>query len=94
MAYAIVRFEVEDFTKWRTAFEEAASLRKSYGSRGVRIFRAVDQPTSVVVVADYESPERARQLFQSPEFREATKRAGLAGPPDVVILDEVGQLPA
>jgi heme-degrading monooxygenase HmoA len=94
MPHALVRITVEDFAKWRPVFEEAATLRKAHGSKGVQIFRSVDKPNEVVLVAEYEELEKARQLFQSPEFREATKRAGVLGSPEVSFLDEVGRVPA
>lgn len=94
MPYTLVRITVEDFAKWKPVFDEAAALRKAYGSKGVRVFRSVDKPNEVVLVAEYEDLEKARQLFQSQEFREATKRAGVSGPPEVNFLDEVDRLPA
>ena len=80
--------------KWKTVFDEATPLRKSYGSRGVRVFRSADHPNELVLLAEYADLERARQLFQSAEFREATQRAGVAAPPDVTLADEVHQSPA
>jgi heme-degrading monooxygenase HmoA len=94
MPYTLVRITVEDFAKWRAVFDEAATLRRAYGSRGVRVFRSVDKPNEVVLIGDYEDLEKARQLFQSQEFREATKRAGVSGPPEVSYLDEVDPAPA
>jgi hypothetical protein len=40
-------------------------------------------------LAKYEDREKARQMFQSQEFRDATKRAGVSGSPEVTFLDEV-----
>jgi heme-degrading monooxygenase HmoA len=94
MTFTLVRLTVEDFAKWKPVFDEAAALRKSYGSKGVQVFRNHDNPNGVVLVAEYEDLEKARQLFQSQEFREAIKRAGVSGPPEVTFLDEVDQLPA
>jgi heme-degrading monooxygenase HmoA len=94
MPYTLVRITVEDFDKWKLVFEEAAALRQSYGSVGVQVFRVVDKPNEVVLVGEYENLEHARQLFQSQEFREVTKRAGLVGPPDVTFMIQVDQLPA
>jgi heme-degrading monooxygenase HmoA len=94
MTYTVVRVTFQDYAKWKEVFDEAGSLRKAYGSKGVRVFRNIDQSNEAMLVAEYEDLEKARQLFQSPEFREATQRAGLLGPPDVYFLDEVDQLPA
>ena len=94
MIYVLVRLTVEDLAKWKPVFEEAADLRKNFGSNGVRAFSKADNPNEVVILGEYEDLERARQLFQSQEFREATKRAGVMGPPDVTFLNEVLTLPS
>jgi len=94
MPFSIVRLTVRDYAQWKTVFNEAAELRKSYGSRGVRVSRNADNPNELVLLAEYADLERARQLFQSAEFREATQRAGVTAPPDVTLADEVHQLPA
>jgi heme-degrading monooxygenase HmoA len=94
MSHAIVRATVEDFDKWKKGFDEAASVRKAYGSKGVRVFRSVEKPNEVIILGEYEDLQKARQMFQSQEFREATQRSGVAGKPDVTLADEVHQLPA
>lgn len=94
MPYSIVRLSVKEYEQWKTVFDEATTLRKSYGSMGVRVFRSVDTPNDLVLLAEYEDLKRARQLFQSPEFREATQRAGVTAPPDVTLADNVHHLSA
>jgi len=94
MIYTLVRITFEDFDKWKAVFDEAATLRKAYGSKGVRVLRSADKPNEAVLIGEYEDADKARQMFQSPEFREATKRAGVVGLPEVSFLDEVDRLPA
>lgn len=94
MTFVLVRFTVEDIAKWKPAFEEAGTLRKKFGSMGARAFSKADNPNEVVILGEYESREKAQQMFQSQEFREATKRAGVLSPPEVSFLDEVVQLSA
>lgn len=94
MIYVLVRFTVEDVAKWKQVFEEAASLRKNFGSMGVRAFSKAGSPNEVVILGNYSDKEKAMQMFQSQEFREATQRAGVKSPPDVTFLDEVVNLPA
>ena len=93
MVYALVNIKTGDFEKWKAGFEAAASLRQSYGSKGVRAFRNADKPDEILVLGEYESMEKARQMFASQEFREAVKNAGLSSPPTVTFLDQVSQLP-
>lgn len=94
MTYVLVRFTVEDLAKWKPVFEEAAALRKSFGSMGARAFSKAGSPNEIFTLAQYEDREKASQLFQSQEFRDATKRAGVIGPPEVTFLDEVANLSA
>jgi quinol monooxygenase YgiN len=94
MIHVIVRVTFEDYEKWKPVFDEAAGLRKAYGSRGVRVFRNRDQANEAVIFGEYEDLEKVRQLFQSQEFRETAKRAGLSGPPQVSFLEQVDELPA
>jgi hypothetical protein len=94
MTYVLVRFTVEDLAKWKPVFEEAATLRKSFGSMGVRAFSKAGSSNEVVILGEYADKEKAMQMFQSQEFREATQRAGVKGPPEVTFLDEVVNLPA
>jgi hypothetical protein len=56
--------------------------------------RTSDRPYDLILLAEYEDAARARQPFQSADFREATQRAGVAAPPEVTMADQVHQVPA
>lgn len=94
MTHVLVRVNFEEFEQWKDAFTDASALRQAHGSQGVTVFRSSDNPNHVVIVGRYEDKARAQQLFQSQEFRDATKRAGLTAPPEVIFLDEAFQLEA
>lgn len=94
MIHVLVQTSFEDFQKWQDGFTAASSLRQAYGSLGVTAFRSSDNPNHVVILGMYEDKARAQQLFQSQEFRDATKHAGVTAPPEVTFLDEMLQLPA
>ena len=93
MAFVLIRFTVEDFEKWKSVFEEAATMRKTAGSKGVRAFTKVDSSNEVTILAEYANLETARQFFQSPELRAAQQSAGLKAPPELSFLDEKFSLP-
>ena len=94
MTHVLVRFTVEDLAKWKPVFEEAATMRKSFGSKGVHAFSKAGSANEVIILAEYEDAERAKQLFQSQEFRETAQRAGVKGAPEVTFLDDVVHLEA
>jgi hypothetical protein len=54
----------------------------------------MDSPNEVLILGEYEDLEKASQMFQSPEFRETTQRAGVVGRPEVTFLEDAGRLPA
>ncbi len=94
MSYVLVQIKFADFDKWKAGFEASSGLRKSFGSKGVRAFRNTDKPDEVMVLGEYADREKARQMFASPEFRDALKNAGISGAPTITFLDQVVQLPA
>lgn len=94
MVHVLVRLSVKDQATWKKAFEEASALRKNFTSLGVRAFAKDEDANQIVILGEYENAEKARQLFQSPEFREATQRAGMIGAPEVTFLNEVVKLDA
>ena len=57
-------------------------------------YAKTDDPNAIVILGEYESVDKARELFQSQEFREATQRAGMVGTPEVTLLEKVVQLAA
>jgi quinol monooxygenase YgiN len=94
MIQVLVRFTVEDQAKWKPVFEQASELRKQFGSAGVRAFARADNPNELFIIGDYADKAKAMEMFQSQEFREATARAGVKGPPEVTFLNEVVNLAA
>lgn len=94
MTHVLIKVTFEDFEKWKAGFTAASSLRQEYGSQGVTVFRSPDNPNQALVLARYADKQRAQELFQSQEFRDATKRAGVSSPPEVTFLEQVLQLAA
>jgi quinol monooxygenase YgiN len=93
MTHVLLRLNVEDLAKWKAVFEEVATIRKNASSVGVRAFSKSGSPNEVVILGEYSDKDKAMQMFQSQELRDAMQRAGVKGPPDITYLDEVVQLP-
>ena len=94
MAYVLVRISVEDVATWMPVFEQATAIRKNSGSKGVQALTNVDSPNEVLIFGEYEDVEKARQMFQSQELRDAMQRAGVKGPPQLTFMNEILRLPA
>ncbi len=89
MVYVLVRHKVEDYAKWKPAFDEDADARKAAGSKGGYVFRNIDDPTENVILIEMEDLEKLRPYMQSDELREAMQKSGVIDKPDVYILDLV-----
>jgi Protein of unknown function (DUF3764). len=85
----IVSTKVEDFAKWKTAFDEAALMREKMGIKILNIYRSIDDENSVTVISEYASLEMAKAILASPEWEAAQKRAGVIGGFDVKYFEKV-----
>jgi len=94
MNYLAIHFRVEDFSRWRSMFDQGHALRKNSGSKGARILRSADDPNGLMVIMEWDSLDRARQFAQSAELREAMQKAGVIGRPEVSFLNLVEDLDA
>ena len=74
----IIRVEPEDFDRWLDAHNSCRELRSGYGMTDGPVYKDESDPTAVLVHLDVENLDRAMGWFQSPEFKDAAKRAGNA----------------
>jgi heme-degrading monooxygenase HmoA len=79
MSRMIVNQKVEDFNKWKSAFDSVEPVRRKYGSTGASVFRGLSDPNSVVIITDWGNADQAHKYSQSPELKEAMKRGGVNG---------------
>jgi hypothetical protein len=91
MPHVLVHVTVKDQATWKKGFEQAGPFRKSFGSMGVTAYAKADDPNEIFIVGEYQDLDKARQMFQSQEFRDATQAAGLTKPAEVTFLAEVAK---
>jgi heme-degrading monooxygenase HmoA len=85
----LVILKVEDYAKWKSAFDGHAATRKAYGSKGGHVFRSADNPNEVVVLMEWDSLEKVRQFAQSDDLRKAMQQSGVSDQPNIYFLEEV-----
>jgi heme-degrading monooxygenase HmoA len=88
MAYILVRHKVQDFEKWKLAFDRHGSTREASGSKGGLLFRNAQDPSEVIILLEWEDLEQACQFAQSQALRQAMEQAGVVDKPDVFFLEE------
>ncbi len=89
MPWILIRHKVEEYAKWKPVFDEHGTTRKTSGFKGGYVFRNADDRNEIVILLEVEELEKARQLVESEDLREAMQRSGVADKPDVYFLDEV-----
>lgn len=88
MIHAMVRQNVKDFDAWKKVFDEDAANRKGAGSMGGHVFRALDDPNNVFVLLEFDDLDKAKKFMGSDSLKEAMKKAGVVGKPDIYLMDE------
>lgn len=83
MTTLFVRHQVKDFTAWRQAYGDAASLQKRAGVKAESVFQAEDDPNDVTVTHEFASLAEAKALVGSAELRETMDKAGVIGTPTI-----------
>jgi heme-degrading monooxygenase HmoA len=91
MPYILVRHKVEDYAKWRLAYDEHGAARQASGCKGTHVFRNAEDPNEIVILLEWDDLENARQLIQSEDLREAMQRSGVTDQPDIYFLDDAGR---
>jgi hypothetical protein len=90
----LARVTIGDFDRfWSTFTSAGADQRRKYGSTGARVFRNLDQPDQMVVLFDWAKDDY-RRFMEDPDTPGIMQRAGLAGPPETIEVEEVGQVGA
>jgi hypothetical protein len=93
MAYVLIRHKIEDFAKWKTAFDEHADVRREFGGRECKVFRSAVNQNEVFLLSEWDDLDRAKQFADSQDFKQFLPVAGVVTiPPDFFFLEEPGQI--
>lgn len=89
MPYILVRHTVEDFAKWKSVYDEHASMRAEHGAKQGQAFRNSEKDNEVIVLIEWDSLENARKFAESDEIKQAMQKGGVTGQPEIFYLNEV-----
>ncbi len=91
MPHILVRQNVENYARWKEAFDGDASTRREGGSRGGHVFQNADDPNEVFILLEWDTMEKLQQFAQSDELKERMQRSGVTGPPDMYFVNLADQ---
>jgi hypothetical protein len=84
-AAIFVRHKVNDYAKWRKAYDGFESTRIKLGAKGHAVYRDVDDGNDVTAWHDFDNLEAAKAFSSSNELKAAMKGAGVIGAPTIWI---------
>ncbi len=91
MPYVLGILKVEDFTKWKSAYdiEDGVALRKAGKMKSYQIFHSEDDPNKIVHLSQWDNMDDAKKFLQSDELQKANQQSGVIEMDDVYFLEEV-----
>jgi len=87
MTTVLIKHPIEDYSKWKNAFDAFLGFRKSGGEKSFHVSRPVDDPNTLVILFEWDSAENAMAFLDSAELKDAMLEAGVLGPPEITIME-------
>lgn len=85
----IIRHEVADFDKWKTAYDADEARRKEMTILGGSVSRAADNENMVILHFMVTDPAKVKEAMESDDMKKVMKEAGVKGPPEVAVAKDV-----
>ncbi len=89
MITMFVRHKVEDFDKWKAAYDAFDSQRQSLGVTGHSVHRSHSNENEVTVSHEFATIEDAQAFSQNPKLVEIMRDSGVVGVPDIWFTNQV-----
>lgn len=88
MAHVMIRHRVNSYEDWKRVFDDFVDTRKAGGELSYHILQKEEDKDNLYVMFEWNTAEKARAFFQSPELRSAMEAAGVAEAPEIHFLSE------
>ena len=83
------RHAVQDYRKWRPAFDEDLGRQKASGLVNPAVYRSADDNNLILIIWDVEDRQKAAAFLTTPALKAAMKQAGVVGEPEVTFQQVV-----
>lgn len=88
MVTLFVRHRVADYAKWRKAYNDFDTERRSMGVSGHGVYQLDGNPNDVTVYHEFASIDAAKAFAGNPRLKEVMQAAGVEGAPDIWIANK------
>lgn len=89
MIKTLMYHKVNDFGKWKEAFDNFSGIRKSAGEQSFSVGTLNNEPNTAYVINEWDSVEAVEAFLGNPKLAEAMKAAGVLEAPNTIILNEL-----
>lgn len=86
MAHMLIRHKVQDFDKWKAAYDAHRQVRAAAGLTDLYLWRNTDAPQEVFLLFKAADLAKARAFAASSDLRERMTEAGVIGSPEIKYL--------
>ena len=88
MAHLLIVNDVENYSAWKSVFEQSDDMRRSHGCENYQLFQDADDPNHIVILFEWDSVANARRFAESDDLRQAMQKAGVTSRPQAYFLNE------
>lgn len=88
-----VKHKVSDYGKWKSVYDEFASMRQEKGVTGASVHRDANDSNTIIVTHRFKDVSAATSFANSDELKAAMANAGVAGPPEIWFTEDIEQTP-
>jgi hypothetical protein len=79
-----IHHRVEDYAKWRPAYDAHEQARVAAGVTNGRIYQSKGDPNDVVILFDVVDVSKAKAFSQSQDLKSRMQAAGVLGQPEIL----------
>ena len=88
MPTAFIRHRVQDYEKWRRAYDDFTQANPSGVAVEPAVYRSVDDPNELLVIHRFSSSAEVQPWLGDTRRHQAMKAAGVLGSPQIDIAYE------
>jgi hypothetical protein len=88
-ATMFVKHKVGDFSTWKPSYDELASVRKQKGVMAASVHCIANDPNTIIVTHQFKDMNAATGFANSAELKSAMAKAGVNGPPEIWISEDI-----
>ncbi len=89
MLVVTITHPVEDYARWKSAFDGFEVEREASGTKFERVLQDVDDPNMVTVVMGFSDRAQADSFLGLPALKDAMQAAGVSGEPKFHFMNQV-----